>query len=393
MLGRLNLSKKSQSGGGTSLNVFAQSIEPETKDGIWINTSATGNLPAIDNFEYEGIEISNSDTYIQLDNMPYDYHQRCAICSIGTDIYLFGGENNSVVAYKFDTLTNTYTQIADMPKYFSCDASVVAVGTDIYLFGFGTDVNPSAKNKAYKYDTLTDTYTQIADNSNYSGMKSIALYNNKIYMFGYYQSTSYSLGAKYYDIANNTYTNIRDLPGGGGSCAAVTAGDKIYIFGSANNNYRDRAFMYDPNTNSYSSLKNMPLLDLLPIAVGNNIYLLGGYRYTRQIYKYDPSINDYIRLTDIPYDFIGGNVANIGGYLYLFGSNANSEYYRYSYRYTIEARLYNNLVCINSSNDDNKVKLTDNLLMPVNKAYLVVDGTSKSYPAYYGDSTQWNAIS
>lgn len=390
MLGRLSLNK---SNSDSSWNIFAQSTEPETKDGIWINTSATGNLPAIDTFGYEGIEISNSDTYIQLDNMPYDYHQRCAICSIGTDIYLFGAENNSVVAYKYNTISKSYTQLTNMPTYFSCDASVVAVGTDIYLFGFGTDVNPSAKYTVYKYDTLTNTYTKIINNNNnYSGMKSIALYNNKIYMFGYYQNTSYSLGAKYYDTVNNTFNDIRDLPGGGGSCAAVTAGDKIYIFGSANNNYRDRAFMYDPNTNSYASLKNMPLLDLLPIAVGNNIYLLGGYRYTRQIYKYDPSINDYIRLTDIPYDFIGGNVANIGGYLYLFGSNANSEYYRYSYRYTIEHRLYNNLVCMKSLND-NKVKLTNNLVMPVDGASLLIDGVSKSYPAYYGDGTQWNLIS
>ena len=76
MQGRMNLPVRGGGGEGVTLNVFAQSAEPATKNGIWINTSASGSLPEMSKFEYDGVEITtNNDMYVK-GNIISDYIQR-----------------------------------------------------------------------------------------------------------------------------------------------------------------------------------------------------------------------------------------------------------------------------------------------------------------------------
>jgi len=105
------------------------------------------------NYKYD----LSTDTYTQIANNPYNLAGSIASV-IGTDIYLFGASNfttaTSSSAYKYDTLTDTYTQLTNMP--ISMNTMTVSIGTDIFIFSRNTNtVN------TYKYDTLTDTYTQL----------------------------------------------------------------------------------------------------------------------------------------------------------------------------------------------------------------------------------------
>lgn len=133
-------------------NIFMQETEPETKEGIWLQTDKQINkIKIIENL------ISGEGEWTDIySNIPYDFYRGRAV-SIGNDIYLFSGDNTNYYkkAYKYNTLTNTYIQLTDIPYNFQ-SGEIIAIGTIIYLFG-GFD----NYNTAYKYDTLTDTYTQL----------------------------------------------------------------------------------------------------------------------------------------------------------------------------------------------------------------------------------------
>ena len=173
MLGRLNLSKRNGGGGGgggdLSLNVFAQAAEPSIKNGIWINTSASGSLPLIENFDYDGIEIvnnvfhnapNNDVIYISNQSIPYDFYNGSAVV-IGTDIYMFGSSSSNYrkYAYKYDTRMDTYTRLSDIP-YDSYRGSAVAIGTDIYMLG-GYDSGNRTSNYIAINTQLTNKYIYL----------------------------------------------------------------------------------------------------------------------------------------------------------------------------------------------------------------------------------------
>ena len=69
------------------------------------------------------------------------------------------------------------------------------------------------------------------------------------------------------------------------------------------------------------------------VAIGTDIYLLGGYNSNTNNYKYDISTNTYTQNTDIPYDFCEGSAVAMGNNIYLLGSS-NSNYKTNNYKYT-----------------------------------------------------------
>ena len=182
MQGRINIPTRG-GGGDLSLNVFAQATEPSTKNGIWINTSASGSLPLIEKFDYNGIEITNSDfrdvsngekTYYLQPWIPYSFY--CgAVVVIGTDIYLFGSyeTNYQKYAYKYDTLTNSYARITNIPVMFTF-GTAAAIGTEIFLIGGNQQrhgnfkiINVQFKNKYIYLFSVEDKYeTKICNNVN-----------------------------------------------------------------------------------------------------------------------------------------------------------------------------------------------------------------------------------
>ena len=228
MWGRMNLPDNSE---GASLNVFAQATEPETKDGIWIDTSN------IDDFEYDGVEITNTDYYLhtQLADIPYDFYGGSAV-SIGTNIFLFGGKTsgNYRKAYKYDIETDIYTQLADIPYDFYY-GSAVSIGTNIFLFGSQASGDT---RKAYKYDIETDIYTQLEDIPyDFYGGSAVSIGTN-VFLFGSFTPGDYRTAYKY-DIEIDIYTQLADIPYYFSFGSAVAIETNVFLFGSyTSGNYR-----------------------------------------------------------------------------------------------------------------------------------------------------------
>jgi len=129
------------SGGLSGLRIYAQLVEPNKKEGLWIKTEN----PEIEKYNYEKIKIiSKKNTYMKMMDIPQTISIGSAV-SIGKDIYIFSGSLNIKSVYKYNTLINKYTQLADIPYDFIYGGKATVVGTDIYLFG-----GPNSLKYAYK---------------------------------------------------------------------------------------------------------------------------------------------------------------------------------------------------------------------------------------------------
>ena len=369
--------------GACELNIFTQTEEPSTKDGIWLKTSNTyDDILNISNTEYGG-------TYTKMTDIPYRFYEGSAV-AIGTDIYLLGGDTSPHYKYnyKYDTTTNTYTKMADIPSGFSI-GSAVAIGNDIYILGGYID----SRVNNYKYSTLTDTYTKMADIPYKFYYGSAVAIGNDIYLLGGYYEGTIDNNYKY-DTLTNTYTSMADIPYGFNDGSAVAIGNDIYLLGGYNqtNNYK-----YDITTNTYTKMADIPykFYHGSAVAIGNDIYLLGSddRPYYKNKYKYDTTTNTYISMADIPYDFYYGSAVSVGNYIYLLGG-------RNSHKYN-----YKNIICKNSilflyDNESFKYKTkifntSYERLGYINFNSVIMtdeNGNNINVETYIGNGTSWDKI-
>ena len=207
-------------------------------------------------YNYKYNTLTNSCT--KMTNVPYKLNDKSSIISIGSIIYLFGGDDDTVkTAYKYDTSSDTYTQLADIPYNFYC-GSAIAIGTDIYLLGGNyTQYN-------YKYNTLTDSYTEM------SPLPPI---------------------------------NATKLPSAFNKFTVTSMGTNIYIIGNFDSSYL--IIKYDTITDKYSitnnSLKSslyysFNINDDIFIITGTNITTSDPYYIEFDVYKLIPNSSKYVNI-------------------------------------------------------------------------------------------------
>ena len=97
------------------------------------------------------------------------------------------------------------------------------------------------------------------------GWPAIAVYQDKIYMFGGDNQAidrSMTTSAWVYDPQRDSYKDIASLPHPRSYCYAVTVGDYIHIFGARTLRSDGRAdrstFRYDPRRNTYTRTADLP---------------------------------------------------------------------------------------------------------------------------------------
>ena len=363
----------------TQMNLFVQSTEPQTKNGIWVKTDTQyENKIAVQN------ALSETGEYTKLKNIPYGFANGSAV-AIGTDIYLLGGNGSNRNNYKYNTLTDTYTQLANTPYAFDY-GSAVAIGTDIYLLGG----NIGSQNN-YKYDTLTDTYTQlkiIPYSFTYGDAVPIG---TDIYLLGgSSQNNNYK-----YDTLTDKYTKLKNIPYGFVNGSAVAIGTDIYLLGgniSSIYNYK-----YDTLTDKYTKLADIPYNFYLSsaVAIGTDIYLLGGSSSLKNNYKYNTLTDTYTKLADIPYNFYNGSAVAVGTDIYTLGGENNGTY-NYKFILSLQNDIPNNSLVLEQAGSIYKTILfdsdfTNGIEYKFTNVWLKnADGTIDiTTPVYYGNGTQW----
>lgn len=316
--------------GQTPSNVF--STYANNIRAIETGGGSGGQVKFIHNLELVGTKLPSSQT------------QFIGSASVGDNIYLFGGQNNTISTMrtqsilKFNTITEELTTLSTTLPDRAMNIRCCAIGTKIYLFGallysgsvmekkiyiFDTETETlslrnarmpiqlsynfvtfpidskvyvhSSSNKAlYVYDTIADTITTISVNItiNYSD-KMPFINDNKIYLYGGYTTDSYGITTDYnvycYDIELGTLEIL---------------GNKWYlpVFSGLSN----RQLVIDENMNNYCL----------------------GYNYNNSIIikpKGEYGLFTISLDKDISMIKNGSSLAYCNGYLYIFGGYSNES--------------------------------------------------------------------
>ncbi|MCU0446548.1 MAG: T9SS type A sorting domain-containing protein [Microscillaceae bacterium] len=140
-----------------------------------------------------------------------------------------------------------------------------------------------------------------------------------------------------------TWGTVRPQPYANNEGQGEAVNGKWYVFGGFDRlktccTATDRAYMYDPNTNHWTPIANMPPMN----GTGNggvthagftndgvNIYFAGGYTAnrswtgqifgTREVWQYSIANNTYIRLPDLPFERAAAQMKHVNGKLYFIG--------------------------------------------------------------------------
>ena len=251
------------------------------------NTSSTMRTKSILKFNTITEELTTLSTTLP------DRAMNIRCCAIGTKIYLFGGSlySGSVMEnkiYIFDTETETLSlSNAVMPTQLETYFVAFPIDTKVYVH--------SSSNKAlYVYDTIADTITTISVNiiSNYSA-KMPFINDNKIYLYGGYTTNSYSVITDYdvycYDIELGTLEKLKNkwyLP----------------VFAGRSN----RQLVIDENMNNYCCGANY----------NNSIIIKPQGEYGLFTISLDKDISFIVN---------GSSLAYCNGYLYIFGGYYNTS--------------------------------------------------------------------
>lgn len=215
-----------------------------------------------------------------------------SIASIGSNIYVFGGESytgssysypDSTDIYKIDTETSKVTKLsATLPTsngFRTTSNNAIVVGTNIYIFG--GDKASVYSSAIAVFDSLTDTIS-ISQASLPAETCSIAAaaVGNNIYMFGGKTYSGKLDTIMLFNTIDNTITVLDvKLPAPMSSISAVSNGSDVYLFGgSLESGFADTIMLFNTIDNTITTLDTkLPSTEFSigTAKINNEIILLG----------------------------------------------------------------------------------------------------------------------
>ena len=311
-------------GAGSSINVFMQTNEPTTKDGIWLQSDGRYDHITFAEITSGGDWVSSTSRL----QIPYTFKEGNGV-QIGDAVYLFGGAGGSATAYKYDLANNVYTQLANIPVSFQYEPCT-ALGTNVYLSA--AIGSASVGNQLWKYDTLTNSYTQLASRPQpNTGSMITAVGDDTLYSWGCDWGESYGRHGYKYTVSTNKWDEIATPPVPMAYNALCTMGDKVYIFGSSySTSYNYRVYVYDTINNNYTQVSDSPFYVRKAIAKDDkNIYLVGnngqGTTANPRMYIYNIELGTYTELITFSYNVdTDAAIALYGDEVVIIGNRTNT---------------------------------------------------------------------
>ena len=355
-----------ESGGGIGLNIFTQETEPETKEGVWIQTAnphqsvAVGSTKYENSVGYDGVEWEK----LYDGSFPYGY-----------------------------------------PYGYS--VPLVVFDNKIYHLNVG-NTDPTEINI---YDINTGLWTRISGNiGGYPKTGSISysaavVYKNEIHMLGgIYRGSDTSYSKYHYKYDGTSWSKVSTLPYSFYNGCAVVYNDEIHILGSGDTSYTKRHYKYDGT--SWSNVSTLPydFYNGCAVVYHNEIHILGSKKssYSKYHYKYDGT--SWSKVSTLPYVFCDGGAVVYNDEIHIL--NSSKTPYRFHYRIrgksVIEScngtkiAIYqnpSNAAGVYATNFISRVPITgENNKFPsgFDDVYYIDDsGNVEESPTYYGDGTQW----
>ena len=268
-------------------------------------------------------------------------------CLLENSIYVFGSNTPLVPDLAsvevYDISANEWATLANMPKPIG-DPHVCGINKMIYLIGgwYNESDNQNASNFNLEYNPEQDGYTERKNCPFPTASSPSCVLNNKIHVFGNRETvTNPWLPQKnvfVYDPVADNWDSLPDMNFEHTDGDAVTLNNKIYLMGGAIEIIRDTAFffvegkseMYDPETNSWTILKDMPVpvARHASVAHDNKILVFGGdsadyfwgtFHGTDLIQEYDPSTDTWRIMEGMPFNRFASTAHKAGDFVYIIG--------------------------------------------------------------------------
>ena len=188
--------------------------------------------------------VFNTDTYeVSSTNKSTNKLKSKSFATIGSNIYSFGGKNNSGTCYnyinKFDTENLTFTSLSTSLPFKLANSYACAIGSYIYIFG-GMISSSERSNSILKFDTTTETITTldvILPISAYSFCGAVV--GTYIYIFGGFDgSNKLNTIVKFDSVNLICETRELTLPNATifNESSAVSVNRVVYMFGGNTSN-------------------------------------------------------------------------------------------------------------------------------------------------------------
>ena len=224
---------------------------------------------------YQAIYQYNGNTWNVYDSIPDNNTWGMESVVIGDDVYLFAGHRfGARYVRKYNVPTKTWTTLNLSPNLLTFGPTFEYVNNHIYMV--------LRSGEVYEYDLTNDTWQSKTANSIPGYTLSSTVYQDEIYVVGFYDST-FSHPFYKYAPATDSWTQLANIPYQVAKCAMEVIGNKIYcvggsIQGNPSEQY-DSLLVYDIVSDTWSidqfelSSKRVWMAD---VTYNNKFYVLGG---------------------------------------------------------------------------------------------------------------------
>jgi len=228
--------------------------------------------------------------------------------------------NDFTHPFEYDPATNAWvTKSATYPdamvNNMACGVLTVGGTPQIYCVGGSAAAGTTGTSRVFSYNPVTDTITTLTAADNWPGNVpgtilpgGFTVADNKLYIIGGFQIQTNMVSAVWqFDptaAEGSRWLQRMDYPVARGYVPATTIGGIIYTAGGATTDGTtlsdtSDSFRYDPSTNTWTAITNIPRPtgETRAVTMNNQMWVLGGGRTapnpSNEVDIYDPGTNSW----------------------------------------------------------------------------------------------------
>ena len=224
------------------------------------------------------------------------------------------GHQRTLYAYDYDA--NMWSQLKDLPAEYPAveNPAVATYNGKLYAFGGSTAAFSGAVNKAAVYDPATDDWSILADMPTARGGAVAQAIGNQIYVVGGMNSSGDSVATvEIFNAGTNSWSSVPDMATARDNPGMAAIGGKLYVFGGRT---RTSSSTVDPTLSSVEIFEpgvgwsvgtpmptgrrtmNVVVVNGEAIVMGGEKTDVGGSFIANE--GYDPATNSWRLLTNMP---------------------------------------------------------------------------------------------
>jgi len=282
----------------------------------------------------------NLGTWVRKADIPYAEDQLHGVV-INDKLYSIG-HLLPIGIERYDPEIDKWSKVADLPieEYCRSGFGVGAIDSKIYFVG-GYDTGPAPALEVY--DLNTRKLLKLADMPTPRSHPGVGVIDGKLYVVGgqnrfLVKNSGDALPTlEMYDPKTNTWSKLADMPTRRAYMGIGVIEGKLYVAGGlrcdlifrdlaefAEHNFLSALEVYDPKINKWSKLSDMPTkkFSFGTGVIDKKLYFVGGFPDMSALEMYDPKTSKWLKLADMPTPRADLGACAIDNLLYAFGGNS-----------------------------------------------------------------------